>query len=93
MSAPLAHCHLLMGNIRANSTGIYQQVVYPANLIAENLYSQVDREGHHFSMIKEIIDYKVDDSAISKDQSQFLCDKDGQPAGMEPWGLTSEPKQ
>jgi hypothetical protein len=44
---------------------------YAANLIAENLYSQVDQEGHHFTLMKEIIDHEVSESAaLPRDQSQ-----------------------
>lgn len=41
---------------------------YIANSIAENLYSQVDAEGHSFSIFEEIIGHKKDDSAISTDE-------------------------
>jgi hypothetical protein len=37
---------------------------YAANIIAENIYSQVDGEVHQFIMLKEIIDYKKDDTAV-----------------------------
>jgi hypothetical protein len=54
---------------------------YATNLIAENLYSQVGHEGHHFTLMKEIIDHDVSESALSRDQSQVrdqsgrLCPK------------------
>jgi hypothetical protein len=38
---------------------------YSANIIAENLYSQCDDEGHSFVLLAEIIDHKKDASAIS----------------------------
>jgi hypothetical protein len=41
---------------------------YTANTIAENIYSQVDSEGHQYLMLSEIIDHKKDLSAITKDQ-------------------------
>ena len=47
------------------------------NLIAENLYSQMDAEGHSFSMIKEIIDQHKDGHALSKDDG-FIITKSGQ---------------
>jgi len=37
---------------------------YSANVIAENLYSQVDAEGHSFSFFEDIIGHKRDDAAI-----------------------------
>jgi hypothetical protein len=41
---------------------------YAANVIAENLYSQVDSEGRQFLILSEITDHSKDASAISKDQ-------------------------
>ena len=40
---------------------------YTANTIAENLYSNVDSEGHESLHLLEIIDHKADASAIKKD--------------------------
>jgi hypothetical protein len=37
---------------------------YTANIIAENLYSQCDSDGHSFLVLKEIIDHAKDKSAI-----------------------------
>jgi hypothetical protein len=37
---------------------------YTANIIAENLYSQCDSDGHSFLVLKEIIDHAKDNSAI-----------------------------
>ena len=37
-----------------------------ANIIAENMMSQVDYEGHHYKVLTEVTDNKKDDSAISK---------------------------
>jgi hypothetical protein len=36
---------------------------YLANTLAENIYSQIDDEGHNFSILNEIIDHERDDSA------------------------------
>jgi hypothetical protein len=41
--------------------------VFTANIIAENLYSQVDSEGNSYSILEEIIDHKSDSTAVSKD--------------------------
>jgi hypothetical protein len=41
--------------------------VFTANLIAENLYSQVDEEGNSYSIMSEIIDHEFDGSAVRKD--------------------------
>ena len=48
-----------------------------ANLIAENLYSQMDAEGHSFPVIKEIINHHMDGHALSKDDG-FIIMKSGQ---------------
>ena len=37
-----------------------------ANVIAENMYSQVDGEGRHYNIMQEISEHKRDDSAIDK---------------------------
>ena len=37
-----------------------------ANIIAENMMSQVDSEGHHYQVLTEVTDHKKDDSTISK---------------------------
>ena len=41
--------------------------VFTANIIAENLYSQVNSEGNSYSILEEIIDHKSDGTAVSKD--------------------------
>ena len=40
---------------------------YAANVIAENLYSQVDSEGRQHAVMKEIVDHRSNATAISKD--------------------------
>ena len=37
-----------------------------ANIIAENMISQVDYEGHHYQVLTEVTDHKNDDSATAK---------------------------
>jgi hypothetical protein len=37
---------------------------YAANIIAENMYAQVDDEGNMFQLLDEIMDHKKDDTAI-----------------------------
>jgi hypothetical protein len=44
-----------------------QVLEYAANVIAENLYSQVDEEGHHQVMLDEIVDHKSNKSAVLPD--------------------------
>ena len=40
---------------------------YQANILAENLYSQIDHEGRQYSQIDGISDHKCDDNAIPKE--------------------------
>ena len=40
---------------------------YAANIIAKNLYSQVDAEGHHQVMLDDMIDHKKDITAVGPD--------------------------
>jgi hypothetical protein len=49
---------------------------FTANLIAENLYSQIDSEGRSFAILKEIVDHRKDGNALSKDDG-FTEDKEG----------------
>jgi len=50
--------------------------VYTANIIAENLYSQVDVEGNSYSIMSEITDHKSDGTAVSKDDG-YETTRDG----------------
>jgi hypothetical protein len=43
-----------------------------ANIIAENIYSQVDAEGHAFSILKEVVDHRTDGNAITEDDGTFI---------------------
>ena len=49
---------------------------YSANVIAENMLSQVDDEGFTLTMLDSILDYKKDDSAVEKD-AQYATTKRG----------------
>ena len=44
--------------------GITDQLA--ADIIAENMMSQVDSEGHHYQVLTKVTDNKKDDSAFSK---------------------------
>jgi hypothetical protein len=44
---------------------------YNANLIAENLYSQIDDEGRQFQLIDEILDHRKDGTAVCTDDGTF----------------------
>jgi len=50
---------------------------FTANLIAENMYSQVDADGRSYALLSEIIDHKSDGSAVRKDDG-FETTKNGQ---------------
>ena len=49
---------------------------YAANLIAENIYSQVDKDGHKQTLIGEIVDHRKEDTAYDK-ANGFVTDKYG----------------
>ena len=44
---------------------------YAANIIAKNIYEQLDDEGNKFKLIKEIIEHKRDNMAIPKEAGTF----------------------
>ena len=50
---------------------------YTANVIAENVVSQVDNEGHEYLLLKEIIDHRKDNTAVQKDDG-FVLTRSGQ---------------
>jgi hypothetical protein len=50
---------------------------FTANLIVENMYSQVDANGCSYALLSEIINHKSDGSAVRKDDG-FETTKDGQ---------------
>ena len=41
---------------------------YMANVIAENMYSQVDEEGRQYLLLKEIVDHRKTEEALTKEQ-------------------------
>jgi hypothetical protein len=47
---------------------------YSANIVAENLYSQVDTEGKQYQVLSEIIDHRTNGHAVSIDDA-FITDK------------------
>ena len=50
--------------------------VFTANIIAENLFAQLDDEGNSYSILSEIVDHRKDGSAASKDDL-FVTTKTG----------------
>ena len=50
---------------------------YYANVIGENLYSQVDSDGRQFVLLQEFLDYKKDGSALHKDDG-WITSRTGQ---------------
>ena len=42
-----------------------QTAEYSANIIVENMYAQCDTEGNQYLLLKEIMDWKKDNSATS----------------------------
>ena len=51
--------------------------VMSANIIAENMLSQVDQDGHRQIFLREIIDYQMLDDAIKKDDAYFVTSSMG----------------
>jgi hypothetical protein len=45
---------------------------FTANLIAENLLSQVDAEGRSYSILREIVDHRTNGKALSKDDASKM---------------------
>jgi hypothetical protein len=50
---------------------------YSANVIAENMYSQVDANGYSHTLLESIIDYTKDESAVDRDD-MYIQTKSGQ---------------
>ena len=50
---------------------------YSANVIAENMYAQVDDEGHSVQILDSIVDYRKDSSAVEK-ADMYVHTKSGQ---------------
>ena len=50
---------------------------YTANIIAENIYSQVDQEGRSFSILQEITDHKVDPKVALNESNGFYLSANG----------------
>jgi hypothetical protein len=48
-----------------------------ANVIAENLYSQVDKEGHHQVVFDDIVDHKGTDKAMAKSDDDLYVTING----------------
>ena len=49
---------------------------YVANIIAENLYSQIDGDGHRYMFMDDIIDHKSNEQAVRKEDG-FITDANG----------------
>jgi hypothetical protein len=49
---------------------------YAANVIAENMYAQVDEEGHSIVIMDELIDHMQDGSAVAADDL-YVTTKNG----------------
>ena len=45
---------------------------YATNMIAENLYSQVDPEGNAFNTLKAIVGHRSDETAVKRTDASFL---------------------
>ena len=45
---------------------------YSANILAENMYAQVDAKGHTHTMLDSIIDYSKNGNAVSKEDAYVI---------------------
>jgi hypothetical protein len=45
---------------------------YTANMITESLYSQVATDGREFTLMKEIVDHRLDGSAVPVDNAYYV---------------------
>jgi hypothetical protein len=60
-----------------------------ANLIAENIYSQVDHEGRSYSVLREIVDHHSNGHALKKDYG-YEVGSDGPQHTTKEWELQVE---
>ena len=51
---------------------------YSANIIAENMLTQVDADGYSLTMMEGIIDYKCDDAVAIPKSDAYVYLKNGQ---------------
>ena len=49
---------------------------YSANIIAENMYAQVDAQGFHFNFLEAKLDFKKDSKALNK-ADMYIATKSG----------------
>ena len=54
---------------------------YAANVIAENLYSQIDEEGYHQVVFDDILDHKATENAMSLTEDDLFILKGGKKRG------------
>jgi hypothetical protein len=62
-----AHAYLFLGMREYEvefSDGTIESKQYAVNVIADNMYAQVNHEDNMFQLLDEIMDYKKDDTAI-----------------------------
>jgi hypothetical protein len=50
---------------------------YSANVIAENMYAQVDSEGFQYNFLDLILDVATDDSAVTKADTYIVTNRAG----------------
>jgi hypothetical protein len=63
---PVGHAHAIpFFNMREYEVEITNGTGYAMNVIANNMYAQIDNEGNMFQLSDEIMDHKKDDTAIN----------------------------
>lgn len=50
---------------------------YNANIIAQNLYSQIDKQGNQFTLLDAIIDYEKDEAVAIPPEQRFIIENNG----------------
>jgi hypothetical protein len=45
---------------------------YTANVIAESIYSQIDKEGNHHVLLKDLVGHKSNGSAVKADDGNTV---------------------
>jgi hypothetical protein len=53
-----------------------QTEAFSANIIAENMFSQIDKEGHQSVLLKEIVDHRKNNRAVEVDDA-FITSHNG----------------
>jgi hypothetical protein len=63
-----------------------EQLEYAVNVIAENIYAEVDEEGRRYMLMDSIIDRRKDENAVQKDDKYVVVNgKGGRKKATDRW--------